>query len=194
MGITPSGFDFLTSVMPHHPADLPALRVLELGNQHFHDANGGLMQRNGSHVAKMWFEANGIEHASIDLNGQDGALPRDICSDLSDLGQFDIVTNFGSSEHVDDQEACFHAFHKLCKPDGLIVHSAPLVGHWKGHCRYRYSITFFAMLAALNGDGMARQTHIDRECGEGRHLIHAAFRKHDDRDQFVFPASELEEG
>lgn len=81
MGVTQSGFDFLLSVMPDE-SQWPGLRMLELGNQHFHDNKSHMMERDGSHVVKAWFEKRGIEHVSIDTNGQDGALRRDICSDL----------------------------------------------------------------------------------------------------------------
>ena len=189
MGITPSGLDFLMRHLPYHHTDWRGLRMLELGNQHFHDDHSGLMQRDGSHVAGLWFAARGIEHVSVDLNGQDGALPRDICSDLSDLGRFDIVTNFGSSEHVDDQEACFYAFQKLCKPGGLMIHSVPLRGNWVGHCSYWYTMEFFALLATLNNYRMVHRS-IDTGCGDGKHLLNVALESSDD-DVFVFPWSAL---
>jgi SAM-dependent methyltransferase len=185
MGVTPACFDFLLSAMPY---EIPwyGLRMLELGNQHFHDNESHLMERDGSHIVKAWFEKRGVEHVSIDTNGQDGALRRDICADLSDLGQFDIVTNFGSSEHVDDQAKCWQAFDTLCRPGGVMVHAVPLIGHWPHHCRFRYSKGFFEELVRLNG---YRKLHLsfDEHCGRDRNLIFAAMMKRSKNAFFASP-------
>src|ERR1041384_5416258 len=67
--------------------------MLELGNK---VTGAGL-------VYKSVFEAMGIRHVSVDWNGKDGALPLDLRQPLN-LGRFDMVTNFGTSEHVEDNQ------------------------------------------------------------------------------------------
>lgn len=102
-------------------------------------------------VWKHVFEAQGISHTSIDINGKDGALPLDLCSEI-DLPPADVVTNFGTSEHVANQDVCFHNIDKLSKK--WMVHVVPYVGNWIGHglnlgmeC-YKYTERHFESLAA----------------------------------------------
>ena len=50
----------------------------------------------------------GVQHTSFDLNAKHGALPVDLAQPIGDprwLGVFDIVTNSGTSEHVEPLEA-----------------------------------------------------------------------------------------
>lgn len=79
---------------------------------------------------KSHFENMGIQHTSIDWNGKDGALPLDLNGPIF-LEPADVVTNFGTSEHVTNQEMCFENINRLSKK--WIVHQIPLVGNWKGH-------------------------------------------------------------
>jgi len=98
--------------------------------------------------AKEYFQSLGIEHVSLDLNGKDGALKRNILDPVDDLGEFDVVTNFGSSEHIDpeSQPKVFEHLHQLCKTGGYMIHHVPEVGSWKGHGKYYYTVDFFRHL------------------------------------------------
>jgi hypothetical protein len=98
---------------------LPVETMIELGNK-----------RTKELVWKDHFESMGISHTSIDLNGKDGALRLDLNFPI-DLPPADVVTNFGTSEHVSNQEACFDNIDRLSKK--WIVHQVPLIGNWKGH-------------------------------------------------------------
>lgn len=125
---------------------LKGLTMCELGDQ--------LMDVDGIDfkVAKDYWESLGIKHTSIDINGEHGALPLDlskpICNKIQEIGgPFDIVTNFGTSEHVKDQYQCFRNIHDLCKVPGMVIHSVPAVGHWDNHGLYHYSLSFFEILA-----------------------------------------------
>lgn len=114
--------------------------MIELGNK-----------KTGNLVWKGYFESIGIDHTSIDLNGEDGALALDLGSPI-DLPPADVVTNIGTSEHVFNQEACFDNIDRLSKK--WMVHVVPLVGNWKGHglrtlgmeC-YKYEEDYFLQLA-----------------------------------------------
>ena len=94
MGFT----DFSRETFERYAAMQSTKRILELGNQTQYFGPGY------GRAAKLWFQENKYEHVSIDLNGQDGALVFDLCTPLSPemlaLGQFDAVTDFGTSEHV----------------------------------------------------------------------------------------------
>ncbi len=118
-------------------------RMCELGDQLIRD------EYNKTIIAKEYFEFNGFKHTSIDINGKNGSLVFDLSKPIIDetlINNFDIVTNFGTSEHVENQYECFKNIHNLCKKDGLFIHAVPEIGSWIGHCKYYYSSIFFERL------------------------------------------------
>ena len=91
---------------------------------------------------------------SIDLNARDGSLPLDLTKPIqidNIGGPFNLVTNFGTTEHVPDQYPCFKNIHDLCSVGGLMYHVVPRVNYWDGkgcgckkaHCPYYYDSDFF---------------------------------------------------
>ena len=116
------------------------LRILELGNQITWSGITG----------KQLYTQKGAEHVSLDLNGRDGALTIDFGSPLKmNLGLFDLVTDYGTIEHVNNQYQAFKNIHSLCKTSGLMIHVLPKIGHWPNHGRYYFSIEFFEQLSLL---------------------------------------------
>jgi SAM-dependent methyltransferase len=116
--------------------------MLELGNK----KNMGL----GGLTYKAFFTALGFRHTSIDLNGQDGALPMDLCRPLG-LGTFDMVTNIGTSEHVADQPAVWRNMLDALHSGSVLLCACPLPGDWPGHGQHYPSAEFYRELARLNG-------------------------------------------
>lgn len=100
--------------------------------------------------AKKIYEAQGVSHTSIDLNGRNGALPLDLSFDITETlkKKFDVITNYGTTEHVSDQYEVFRNVHNLCKVGGVMIHGVPLLKNWKSHCQYYYSVGFFEELAS----------------------------------------------
>ncbi len=124
-------------------------------------------------TGKEYFAAMGFEHISVDLNAEHGALPYDLSLPvLRDdwIGAFDVLTNFGTSEHVEPfnaQYECFRTMHQWVRVGGIFIHFVPDIealerdGAWKDHCRYYYSSTFFTMLARENGYSIINVEFID---------------------------------
>lgn len=110
----------------------------ELGNQGY-----------SGRVAKDMYKAKGVRHTSIDINGLDGALKLDLDKDIpSNLhGKFDVITNYGTTEHVNNQYSVFKNIHNMGKVGCVMFHGVPLVGNWPKHCRYYYSEKFFEEFA-----------------------------------------------
>lgn len=139
MALTEPLFDFFTEVLPN----MEGLEMCELGDQEIF--LGGF--------AKAFFEGRGVRHTSLDIHGLnktrlvDLRLP--IHGDL--IGKFDVVTDFGTSEHVDGQYQCFKNIHDLTKVGGLMVRTLPLVGHWPLHCNFYYTMGTFQVLASICG-------------------------------------------
>ena len=124
---------------------LSGLRMAELGNQYFRD------DVLGTEVsAKLVFEAMGVCHSSIDINGADGAEPFDLSEELPERwgNQFDVVTNFGTSEHVErSQYICWRNIHHICRLGGYMIHSLPEIGSWPRHGKWHYDLTRMIALA-----------------------------------------------
>ena len=98
----------------------------------------------------------GTEHTAFDINGRDGVVQQDLREqiDPSYYGKFDVVTNFGTSEHVGKrqihQAMCFANIHNLCRVEGVMVHYLPASGYCNGHGRFKYTPDFFNALALEN--------------------------------------------
>ncbi len=113
-------------------------------------------------TGKEYYERRGVHHTSFDLSGQHGSVRVDLGKPFRNaqwLGAFDIVTNSGTSEHVEPFERQYGVFknaHDSLVRGGIAVHLVPdadeldLHGHWKGHCNYYYTHDFFETLAKLN--------------------------------------------
>lgn len=119
--------------------------------------NNKTMLEFGNKVTKPWgvfkqyFEKLGCKHTSIDLNGKNGALPYDLNLPLPFCNKFDIVTNFGTSEHCTNQYCVWYNATHFVEIGGYLLTSAPAPNSYKGHGKYYPSISFYRQLAKLNG-------------------------------------------
>lgn len=129
--------------------NLSDVRMLELGNQRM----GVKGRADFKKAYKDVLIERGIkEHVSFDINGQNGALVKDLSKYIAGWDNyFDIVTNFGTAEHVSDQYWAFKNIHDKCKNGGAMLHFGPPVDDWPGHCDYRYTNDFFKTLGDRNG-------------------------------------------
>lgn len=121
----------------------PVKRMLELGNK-----------KNSDGVYKHYFESLGIEHTSIDWNGEDGALPLDLREPIyKQFEQFDMTTNVGTTEHVSFQRGVWENIHYLTAVYGVIVSITPYPGgdNWWWHGEWYPRQEFFTAFAFLNG-------------------------------------------
>lgn len=147
MGISSSNFNLITEVGARL-GDFQGKAVLELGNQIMRESHP--VRR----TSKDYFLGLGVrEHVYFDINGEDGALPVDLNKECPEefWDRFDLVTNFGTSEHISNQFMVFNNVHLCCRVRGYMVHSIPLVGYWKRHCPYHYQADFGEKLAIACG-------------------------------------------
>jgi SAM-dependent methyltransferase len=124
--------------------------MLELGNK-----------KSGDVTYKQYFESQGIKHTSIDWNGLDGALKLDL-RDPIDLGQFDMVTNIGTTEHVSTQRQVWENLHNAVKVGGVLVSHGPLEGDWWWHGEWYVKESFYEAFAKENGY-VIKQMGIERD-------------------------------
>lgn len=101
------------------------------------------------HSIRPWMDFFGAKSCVMfDSNGKDGAVKQDLNFpvDSKYFGQFDVVTNFGTSEHVaPDQMPCFQTIHDLCDVGGLMLHAVPSEG-CNRHGEWRYPLEWFDSL------------------------------------------------
>lgn len=101
---------------------------------------------------KKWFQAQGVEHVSVDLNGKGGALKLDLQEPLpSSLGEFDIVTNFGTTEHVEQQWPVWNNIHNALRKGGTLISTTPFPGDWKHHGRWYPTLEWYREFCERNG-------------------------------------------
>lgn len=113
------------------PENLEGLHVLELGNK-----------GNENGLYKDDYLAAGVaSYHCVDINGKDGAIPVDLRSEsaadqireATGMKSFDLITNFGMSEHIPVQRTFYKCVHELSDIGTRIVHWTPLARKFKGH-------------------------------------------------------------
>ncbi len=127
------------------------IKIMELGNQR--------MKWHEAQTAKKFFmEYEGaLEHISIDMNGKSGALRLDLSKDLVELrpewkGNFDLVTNYGTAEHVDKGlYECYKNIHNFCRVGGIMINDGPPSCGCPWHSPYHYYPHFFSTFAKVCG-------------------------------------------
>jgi hypothetical protein len=95
----------------------------------------------------------GFDYAAIDIDGSAGSIPLDLNYDSVPAeaeAKYDIVTNFGTTEHVVNQLNAFKVIHELTCSGGIMVHVLPAQG-MLNHGLVNYNLKFFWMLARSNG-------------------------------------------
>jgi hypothetical protein len=149
MGIRPS----MQKMLLRHLV-LAGASVCELGDQFVGTKKGRVLARD-------WYRSQGTErYVCLDANGLNGATTIDLNKPLRDeifndvqrhilsLG-FDIVTDFGTGEHIWNQDQIWRTLHELCKPSGHIVFDRPTQGYG-GHCFYLIDRAVIAAFCHFN--------------------------------------------
>jgi SAM-dependent methyltransferase len=101
---------------------------------------GDLLERVGLGYLALDI-ANGYKTLIFDLNHE--TIPEDLA------GSFDVVLNFGTTEHVINQLNAMKVIHDATKVGGHIVHELPTVGY-VDHGYFCYTPRFFFDLAIQN--------------------------------------------
>lgn len=156
--------------------------MLELGNK-----------KNKPYIYKHFFESLGYSHTSVDINGADGAIRKDLTKPLG-LGTFDMVSNIGTSEHVsegsiDGQAACWRNICEAMHVGSVLVSTTPAPGAWTHHGFWYPEPLFYEELASLNGMELER-LYVARFSWcptEDRNMVFARMKRVEDVP-FVMPS------
>jgi hypothetical protein len=122
------------------------LKMCEMGCMLFHK---GVTRYKKS---KSYYKDMGVKHISIDRSGKHKSVAIDLCFPIARWkGYFDIITDIGTGEHVNNQYMYFKNCHHLCRVGGVMVHRLPSEGHWQNRRIYHYDEDFIKKLAVLGG-------------------------------------------
>lgn len=110
----------------------PEHSILELGCQNLY------FTPEYGKISNPYFKKLGYDITTWDIYDCNGAEIMDLRELIEVSKQYDIITDFGTSEHIDgDYYQAHKNIHNLCKVGGLIIHENPKTGHWIGHgCNY----------------------------------------------------------
>ena len=136
--------------------------VLETGSQSliYQERAKDLLQKHEKKIINsnldaknFYFQIGFKNYKSIDADGGFGAIPYDLNQNLREKynfnEQFDLVTNFGTSEHVFNQKVFFENVHNLTSRNGYMLHILPFEGHIN-HGYFNYNPVLFYELAIFN--------------------------------------------
>jgi len=115
--------------------------------------NGRELLNQNAPQASMFWKWLGFSYKAIDIDGTPHSIPLDLNYDevpFKEQGNYQIVTNYGTTEHVANQLNAFKIMHDLVSVDGLMIHNLPAQG-MHNHGLVNYNPKFFWLLARSNG-------------------------------------------
>lgn len=137
------------------PPEIAALRRLVSKASRDPSHVDDIMSRHfikGSRRIASAFESSDFTYRCVDIC--DG--PGIIRADLNEYrvppewrGRFDLVTNFGTTEHILDQVNSFRVMHDFAKVGARFIHQVPYAGYFN-HGLFAYTPAFFVFLAHAN--------------------------------------------
>lgn len=106
-------------------------------------------------ASEFYSELGAKRYVSIDGNGR-GTVTWDLnLKWKGKSGVYDLVTDFGTGEHIFNQAQVWRTLHVLCKPMGYIVFDRPASGY-PGHCYYLSQKCLFEDIARANNYKVVR--------------------------------------
>jgi SAM-dependent methyltransferase len=138
----------LRQFLAHYDVQPDDRLVERLAEGSTYDQSGGT---NGTFVGEL-LEHVGLSYTSLDLTNGYRTRRFDLdreCIPPELAGTFDVVLNFGATEHFINQLNAFRAIHDAVRVGGHIVHELPAVG-FIDHGYFCYTPRFLFDLAGYN--------------------------------------------
>jgi hypothetical protein len=127
---------------------------VELGEpQHQRSVAGVEPLSDAAPSSRIFWESLGFDYAAVEYAGHRDAVALDLNSDSVPpplRSSFDLVVNYGTTEHVANQDNAFRVIHDLARLGGLMFHNVP-AGGMMTHGLFGYNIQFFWLLCRDNG-------------------------------------------
>jgi len=144
--------ELLNRTLSYVGKPMQELSVAEYGNQNARTYTEEGEKIFSSH--RHYFRWFGARYVSFDTNGRNGAKPIDLGHCIPHdvrrqwIGTFDIVTDFGTTEHIKRMQYwAFRNAHDLCAVGGYMIHALPRVDSCGRHGHWKYSTDWFSWLA-----------------------------------------------
>jgi hypothetical protein len=134
-------------------------------------------------VAKRVYNKRGVKrHVSIDINGGSGSVCIDLDKQIPDNlhGKFNVLTDYGTGEHVNNQYMLFKNKFLLCQKDAVMIHAVPLIGFCPDHGRYYYTEDIMKELADICNFELLDTRVYSNERVVTQKLVFSIFRKTSD--------------
>lgn len=169
MGITRECLSHYASMVKNKELNWPDCDIIELGAQTVHFDDKELFKEfcevvgTDPSVTEGFFynmtgrqmhEAFGNRYECIDLDDFNGQMPV-LKWDLNDAvcpeehkSKYDLVTNFGTTEHLFNQTNAFRLIHDLTNVGGKMLHILPMAD--MNHGLFNYNPVLFISLAKSN--------------------------------------------
>lgn len=144
--------------------DFSQLELLELGDQEIHDPGLGALfsKLRDSSIFKT------KKYVTYDLHSRLGVDIFDLSEKHDNYNKFDVITNFGTTEHVEPeigQYNCWYNIHNLLNLGGMIISIVPCSdGGWEDHCRYYYNKLFFEQFEEIGYELKSYKVINDLNC------------------------------
>lgn len=147
MGVTSKSVEIINKVLKLHTVK----SVCDLGAQN--DYQDHIVRTGPSKYPYFseWWKAKGVDYISIDLNGENDAKKWDLSKPIKTDRTFDLVCDFGTSEHVQEYYQCLSTIDQLTKVGGYIIKENPKTGNWPGHGYHYVDQQFYKDLCAKTG-------------------------------------------
>lgn len=172
MSFNPAAAINIKRLLPYLPE---SRKVIEFGNQRY---TAKRIQEASD--TRDFYLKNGFEsYLAADINENMHATIIDLNQSihphkLGTLGQFNLVTNIGTGEHIFNQDTVMSNAHALCIKGGIIYHQLPF--NWFNHGFYNFNPLLFYDLAAANGYEIIYINLSDRD-GFGVNVAEEELRK-----------------
>jgi len=141
MGIT----QFSKMMIRQHGGEAPGIKHLLVGCQNMYDND------HYGKIAQDYYRGFNQEVVSIDITACQGSIQHDLREPL-DLGEFDVISQHGTLEHVETREGFYLShkhLHDALKIGGIIIHENPKTGNWQGHGNHYLTEEFYRELADM---------------------------------------------
>ena len=110
-----------------------------------------------------------LKYNCIDPDQRHDSLNLDLNENLSNQGfskKYELITNFGTSEHCFDQNNCFTNIHNLCEVGGIMIHGVPFQGALnEGLINYQPNF-FFCLASANNYEILGTYINLNGSAGD----------------------------
>lgn len=185
MGVTKITWDSFQEVISERKRALFTLKSCELGNQQFFFKEPHIVEGIKLNFVKNFYDLGGSSHTSIDINGQDGALSLDFSKEIPFTlkGVYDILTNFGFTEHVESQYIAWKNIHDLIKVGGIVICENPGESKFEYHQHLPwYGTEFFEGLCKINEYKLLKNRYQQHDYPCKGRVIFAAYEKAMDKE------------